>query len=222
VSDYSDPSNKPGGSRPVPDPTILTTEQLLRAIAAERQYVDSQLEIRDERLRGIDVATTIRMKQVSKFPEQVDSKILHQRELTEVRFGSIAKQFEERDTRSERESRDNNLKVDAAFAAQEKSAARQEESNQKAIAKQDENNQKAIDKLEQLMGSGIKALSDKIDDLKTEQGELRSQINGFGRAKEGGKEVSDSTRTLITTIVAVGLLLSAVIAIVLPLVLSRN
>lgn len=53
----------------------------------------------------------------------------------EEKFASVGNQFKERDTRSEREARDTKLAVDAAFAAQEKQAVAQNESNTLAINK---------------------------------------------------------------------------------------
>lgn len=51
----------PGGGdvRPIPDPTVLTTEALLRAVAAERAFVDGQVahlrEVVDERFSSVQM-----------------------------------------------------------------------------------------------------------------------------------------------------------------------
>lgn len=59
--DGDDDGNQTGqqrGWRPVPDPTLLTTEQLLREVAALRREIDLQLELRrgitDEKFITVD------------------------------------------------------------------------------------------------------------------------------------------------------------------------
>jgi hypothetical protein len=86
--------------------------------------------------------------------------------IMDERFKSIANQFEERDTRSERESRDNKVAVDAAFAAQKEAAAKQEETFSKGIDKSEGATQETINKLTELFRTTNQGLSDKVDDLK--------------------------------------------------------
>lgn len=117
------------GLTPVPDPTTLTTEQLTRAI-------DSLKELLSDRINALK--------------DVVDERFKTHLEM----FESVQTQFKERDTRSERESKDNKVAVDAAFAAQKEAAA-----------KQDESNAKAIDKSEKSTGETIKMLVGKIDEL---------------------------------------------------------
>jgi hypothetical protein len=59
-------------SRPIPDPTTLTTQQLLREV---------------DRLQGL----------IDKIPAEITSKVSNLQELHEEKFSSIATQFAERD-----------------------------------------------------------------------------------------------------------------------------
>jgi DNA anti-recombination protein RmuC len=177
-----------GGARPVPDPTILTTEQLLRAIAAERDFVNGQLDVLRERLAGIDVATELRVGTGTAVTAATDEKIGHLSSLVDERFASIATQFKERDTRSERESRDNKVAVDAAFAAQKEAAAKQDEGNQKSIDKSEKATNESINKLGDVVKASNEALTDKIEDLRTRLSELASQVNGSIQSHAGGQE----------------------------------
>src|SRR5664279_5714778 len=118
-----------------PDPSSLSTRAIERAVDAERDYADAQLEVLRERLRGIDKATEVLSGTVTRTPTEIQKEVTHLRELTEEQLRSIQVQFRERDTRQERESKDNKVAVDAAFAAQKEAAAKQDEANAKAIDK---------------------------------------------------------------------------------------
>lgn len=172
-------------SMPTPDPTVLTTEALTRAVQAERDYVDGQLDVLRERLRAIDMATRLLNETVNRVPTDVTKEVTHLRELMDERLTSVGVQFKERDTRQERESRDNKVAVDAAFAAQKEAAAKQDEGNAKAINKSEMATAETINKLSELFRTSAGALSDKIDDLKARVGALENLKQG-GRDAYGG------------------------------------
>jgi chromosome segregation ATPase len=169
---------------PVPDPTVLTTEQLLRTAQAERDYVDGRIDVLIERLSGMDRATQLLSDTVNKVPTEVQREVGNLRNVVDEKVASIDKQFSERDTRSEREARDNKLAVDAAFAAQEKQAVAQNDANTTAINKSEQATTETINKLAELFKTTTDALSDKIDDLK-------QRVQAIESAKQG---VSDSQR----------------------------
>jgi hypothetical protein len=148
-------SPRNGGSRPVPDPTELTDRAISRLEASLTQYINGQLSVRDERLAGIDEATKLRLRGVDEIPDQISEKVGRLADVVLEKFKSVDKQFSERDTRQERESRDNKVAVDAAFAAQKEAASTQ-----------DVNNAKAIDKSETATKELLRTLDDRISDLK--------------------------------------------------------
>jgi hypothetical protein len=151
---------------PVPDPTVLSTDAIARAVKAERDYETAQLDVLRERLRGIDKATELLNETVNRVPTDVQREVSHLRELSNEKFNSIAIQFAERDTRSERESRDNKVAVDAAFAAQKEAAARQDEANQKAIDKSEKSTAETIAKLSELFKTSGDGFMGQIADIK--------------------------------------------------------
>src|SRR5665647_3162389 len=137
-------SDKSASVFPVPDPTVLTTRQLLREIEILRSAIDDKVEVSQReaaalkellfvRIDAMERATALRSRAIDDLPADNARQIGHLRELMDERFVSIGVQFEERDTRSEREARDNKLAVLTAFAAQEKRAVAQNESNALAI-----------------------------------------------------------------------------------------
>ena len=208
-----------GGSRPVPDPTVLTTQLIDRAMKAEREYVDSQLSVRDERLEAIDKATALRLEDIHKILPEVRILAVHERELTTEKFVSVEQQFKERDTRQERESRDNKLAVDAAFAAQEKQAAATNEANQKAIDKSEAATNESIKKADDTSKAANQALSDKIDDSKQRIANLEAQMVGMVQRTAGGRESVSDNRALgayimsgVLFLITVGSIILAVLA----------
>lgn len=208
---------------PVVDPTRNVLDLVTAAIArqddlrvegakltetrakANRDYIDGQIEVLVERLRGIDHASAILAESVDKIPEAAISKL---RELMDERFVSIETQFKERDTRQERESRDNKVAVDAAFAAQKEAAAKQEETFSKSIDKSELATAETISKLQALTTTQDKGLSDKIDDLKERVQRIESLKAG---AVESVRDHRESNGTLIAI---AGLALSAVVVVV--------
>lgn len=176
---------EPTDNPPIPDPTILTTEQLIRAVQAERDYVDGKVELLLERLRGIDNATILLNETVNRVPTETQTAVGRLQDLTDEKFRSVSLQFKERDTRSERESRDNKVAVDAAFAAQKEAASEKDKANTLAITKSEVGTLETINKLERLFTTKNDGLSDKIDDLKDRIGRLESVKVGSQQAYAG-------------------------------------
>jgi hypothetical protein len=205
------------GTRPVPDPTVLTTEQLLRAIAAERAITEGKIEVLRERLAGIDEATKLRLAGIEGIPAQIDEKVNHLANLMDEKVISIERQFAERDTRAERESRDNKVAVDAAFAAQKEAASEQNKSNTLAIAKSETATTETISKLAELFRTTTDALADKIDDLKerVDRGEANNQGQVQNRTEL--RAVRTESHSNIQVIVGVVVTVAAIIALMMSL-----
>jgi chromosome segregation ATPase len=176
-------------NQPVPqivDPTTVATDAaMVRALAAERDYVDGKIDVLMARLDGMDEAAKVLHETVTRTPTDIQQAVGHLKELQEEKFASVQTQFKERDTRSERESRDNAIKVDAAFAAQKEAAAKESDSNTRAIEKSERATEKVID-----------ALNGKIDDLKERLGRVEG-------VKEGGSNAVAALYAGAATILAV-------------------
>lgn len=197
-----------GGTRPIPDPTELTDRAIARLERSLVSYIDGQLAIRDARLDGSDLATSLRLQTIDSIPERVVQEVTHLELLHDEKFRSVDQRFTERDIRAEREARDNKVAVDAAFAAQKEAATKQDESNQKAIDKSEAATAEKITKLNELFSATIEGLGGKIDDVKERVGRIESLA--VGRIEQRG-EHTDSRVAVYTTI---GLVISLIVAAV--------
>jgi cation transport regulator ChaB len=168
-------------NRPTPDPTILTTEALIRGLAAERDFTKGEIAVLVQRLAGIDRATEVLNETVNRVPTALQEGLVHLEAVMDERFSSIASQFKERDTRSERESRDNKVAVDAAFAAQKEAAAKQDEANAKAIDKSEKATAETIKTNQELTRSTTDALTKGLDEVKL-------QVSRIESVKQGSKD----------------------------------
>lgn len=187
-----------------PDPTAAAETAVTKAVGAERDFVMGKVEVLEQRLAGIDEATKLRLGGIVEIPNQIEEKVSNLAAITReqlagvgVRFESIATQFAERDTRSERESRDNKIAVDAAFAAQKEIAAKVDEANSKRIDKSELATEKVID-----------ALGDKIDDLKERLARVES-------TKIGAMEQRSETRAGISAGYALMAGFAAIVTVIL-------
>lgn len=193
--------------RPVPDPTTLTTEQLARGLLAEREWALGQIRVLEERLAGMDKATDLRIGSVEAIPALVDNRVGHLRDLMDERFIAIGTQFKERDTRQDRESRDNKVAVDAAFAAQKEAAAKQDESNTKAIDKSEAATAETLRTLAELFKTSTDAIVVTITDLK-------SRMDRIEGVKLGGSEQRIDSRAVIATVVGLVVVALAIVALI--------
>jgi hypothetical protein len=154
--------------RPIPDPTILTTQQLLREIASVREILES-------RLNGMDRAIDLLQSQVDKSPSIGEMYAKH-----EEKFHSIQTQFSERDTRTDQTSKDSKVAVDAALQAAKEAVGEQNKSSALAIAKSEASTTKQIDQISVIINSLAKGMDDKIDDIKTRITSMEGHTRGIG------------------------------------------
>jgi len=201
-----------GGSRPVPDPTELTDRAIARLRDELTNLMQGGFAVRDERLRGIDTATALRLEQVTRTHDSIQGDIDRAVEARTVvvneRFNSVAQQFVERDVRSERESKDNKVAVDAAFAAQKEAAAAENKANREAIDKSERATAETIKTNQDLNRATTDNLTKQLDELK--QAVTRIESRGIG-ASETRVEGRLSTGALVSM---AGLAIAAIIAAV--------
>lgn len=166
-----------------PDPTVLTTQQLDRGLEGERDYVRGEIRVIEQRLNAMDVATRLLNETVNRVPTDVQVSVGSLKDLHSEKFTSVALQFAERDTRQERESRDNKVAVDAAFAAQKEAASEQNKSNTLAIDKSERATAETLNKQADLFQSRTMALDGQIADLKernnSDLADLKERIGGL-------------------------------------------
>ena len=146
-------------SPPMPDPTILTTQALIREIAGIKELFGVHLDGVAKQMASLE-------KTVHEWGREIDLRVGHLHELHDEKFGSIQTQFVERDKRDERTSRDGKEAVAAALQAAKEAVGEQNRSSALSISKSEISTLKQIDQLNNLIGSYSKASDDKITDIK--------------------------------------------------------
>lgn len=212
--------------RPDPDPTILTTQQLLREIANMKELIVGRIESiersievsHDDLVRvptHVDKAIeSLRSLVWGRF-DQEDERITGMEKVNNERFTSIGTQFKERDTRVEQTARDSKVAIDAALAAQEKSASKQTDSLVLSIDKSEKTTIKSIDALQQLLTNTSAGLAGNINDLKDRIAKLEGtgqRIEGQGTGQHVAKVEHQTSNAALVSIAAV--ITSTVIGII--------
>jgi hypothetical protein len=155
---------------PVPDPTVLTQQQLTREIWASREILETRIKCLEEILERLQLVAD----------QQIalrETAIANLQSLQDEKFKGIQTQFTERDIRTEGTARDSKVAVDAALQAAKEAVGEQNKSSALAIAKSEAATTKQIDQIGLIINSMAKGLDDKIDDIK---GRLNS-IEGHGK-----------------------------------------
>ncbi len=147
------------GSRPVPDPTELTTQQLIRENIWLRELLETRLD-------GMDKAIELLQATADKFPARMDEKIVAAIGVHDEKFKSIGLQFQERDVRTETSKRDGKDALDAALAAQKEAAEKQAATFGLSVAKSEAATDKRIDQMSALINTTADGLEGKISDVK--------------------------------------------------------
>jgi hypothetical protein len=175
---------------PRPDPTRLTTEQLLRELANVR-------EIFETRLNGMDKAATVLSETVNRTPTAIQTAISNVREVYDERFASIALQFTERDVRTEQAAKGGKEALDAALLAAKELVAQQNEANRGEAAKTEQNFTKQID----AQAARIDELKERID---------RGEGSSSGSAGQAAVRRDTDNQRLIV----LGIVISVVVIVV--------
>ena len=146
---------------PVPDPTRLTTEALMREVASLKELFETRLGAMDKAIQLLQ-ARADRSLSI----DVVSGKVSHLEDLTDEKFSGIYKQFVERDVRTDQTSRDSKVAVDAALQAAKEAVSEQNKSNALSMDKSEAAFTKQIDQLGLLIATTSKGTDDKIDDIK--------------------------------------------------------
>ena len=208
----------PRGSTPVPDPTILTTQQLYREIAASREIIEANIKSLETRLTGMDTATQLNKAEQEKMPRMIDEKVCQLRKIMDEKFGtvdekfsSIDKQFRERDVRTEQTQKDSKVAVDAALQAAKEAVGEQNQSNALANSKMETAFTKQIDQIGLQIQSTTKATDDKFEDVKGRLTTLETSINTRYDITTEHRGQSNVTAYLV--VVSIGIIISIFISL---------
>jgi hypothetical protein len=186
--------------RPVPDPTILTTEASKRLEEMLRNLIKTEIEhmgnLFDEKLIGTSSQLAERMTGTTKtFSEKLSR---------------IEAQFEMLSERTAEQKKDTKDALDAALAAQKEAVAAQTASSEKSITKSETATIERIKAVETLLSTSTKASDDKIDDLKV-------RIVAMEATKRGSAETGTDSRAILTSVLGVVIVLIAMASLAIAL-----
>src|ERR1700722_5934296 len=188
---------------PIPDPTLLTTEQQARGLTNLRELLET-------RLIAVEQSNRHQFDDLRRVPTDTDRQVAHLKELLNEKFNSVQKQFDERDIRSQASEDAAKVAVNAALQAQKEAAAAQNESNAAAITKSEGATVKQIDGILALLASNTMAINDKIASniSRLDRGEAIITANSLSRQdrrQDGGANVAILGVGLLVITVVVGL-----------------
>lgn len=185
---------------PIPDPSLLTTQQLTREITSLREFFESQVDSINNRISSvikiIDANPAIVDAEISKLQQLQDEKFRSIVSQFDEKFRSIAIQFSERDIRTEQTSRDSKVAVDAALQAAKEAVGEQNKSSALAIAKSEAATTKQIDQIGVIISTMANGLNDKIDDIK-------SRITIIEGRNIGGNNVVGYAITAVAVVISI-------------------
>jgi len=188
----------PAGSTPVPDPTVLTTQQLVREIAASREILEAKY---DTRLAAMDTATELNKSATDKIPHMIDEKICQLRKLNDEKFAGVEKQFLERDTRTDKIAELGQKALEAALSAAKE-----------AVGKTEVSFTKQIDTTLAQIQAEKKATDDKFEDVKGRLTTLESSINTRQTVVTETRGQSNVNTYLV--VVSIGIIISITISLI--------
>jgi hypothetical protein len=160
MSEITQSSISPGGGSsigdllPRPDPTVLTTQQLLREVSSVREILES-------RLNGMDKAIALLQASVDRSPT-IPEVVAEFRE----KFTGVDTRFQQRDIMFELAAKSDKDAIVAALQAAKEAVAEQNKSSATAIAKAETATTKQMDSITTLIQTNQKAIDEKITDVK--------------------------------------------------------
>ena len=136
----------------VPDPSTLTTEQMLREVGNLREALESQIE-------NVEAQADLRMVDLA-------NRIKHGQDVHDERFLSVAQQFQERDLRTELGKTAAKEALDAALASAKELVSSQSASQSLAQDKAEKAITDQIKSLREMVLTEVKALTLQITEIK--------------------------------------------------------
>jgi hypothetical protein len=184
---------------PLVDPTVLTTQALLREVKSLRELFEARMgeqtashmlrhQVLVTRLEAMDKADGLAQADKDRLPSDIDEKIDALREIIDEKFASVDKQFKERDVRTESTAKDSKVAVDAALQAAKEAVGEQNKSSALAIAKSEASTVKQIDQMGLLIQTGNKAVDDKFSDLKDRLTRIEGKDEGVVKQVTTGQQ----------------------------------
>jgi hypothetical protein len=186
ANDTGDNGGRPGDWRPIPDPTVLTTEAI-------RRDIDHLRELFDARYVGLEADfESFTSHHDREHREIVERAIQHLKELTDEKFRGIAVQFAERDVRTQQAFTASTEAITAAMAAQEKAIGKSEV----AVAKQ-------IEELRTTFVTALDGTNAKVDDVKDRVVRAEGSLTGEEKRSSGFNQTTALVIAAVTALVGI-------------------
>jgi len=221
---------------PRPDPTLLTTQQLLRELSSLREIFDARLDamdkasvvlsetvnrtptaiqtavaglqaVYDERFNSINIQSGERF-------HSVQTQLADRGATFDQRFSSIAQQFSERDVRTEQAATASASALAAALQAAKEAVFEQAQAAAKAAEKTELSFTKQIDQIQLQIKTIGDGFSDRI-------GELKERIDRGEGQDTGVSGQRAETRLNTGTIISIALLVLSVLTFVVLYVVKK-
>lgn len=201
------PQSSNGGSRPIPDPTLLTDAAIAKAMTALRDWAAGQFEVRDERLSAMDEATKLRQRGSESISREIDDSVGHLKELTDERFSAAERLRVE-------QKKDTKDAVDAALSAAKEAVKEQTTASERSIAKSETATREQLKQQQETFATAIEGLRRSIDDLKERAaddarnlrqsiGDVATTANGTVQQKAGAKDDRNAVYAAIGIVLAI-------------------
>jgi len=185
-----------GDMRPVPDPTVLTTEASIRLETVLRNLIKAE----NDHLH-----------------ELLTVEIIRQNELFAERLSGLSRQFSTQftmlDARTAEQKQDTTNALNAALAAQKEAVAAQTASSEKSITKSETATTERIKGVETLLATSTKATDDKITDLKDRVIAIEAVKLGNIEGKETILRSGTDMRAIIAVVISIAFLIVAMISV---------
>lgn len=196
-----------GQGRPDPDPTILTTQALMREIEAVKELLKDQDVNHKQMLKDkVDARHTEQLALMDLLQSKIDSL----NAVTNEKFESTDREFALVERQRIELKNDTKGAVDAALIAQKEAVKEQTIASDKSIAKTETNTDKRLEEQAKTTASDIGALRTVVSDLKDQVIELRAE-------KRGGQEQITERRQANSSTIGVIAAISTVLGIMLTL-----
>jgi hypothetical protein len=172
--------------KPTPDPTVLTTEQLLREI---------------DRLEKLMTASVGGLKDL------INEKIIGVISLLDEKFVSVGTQFQLIERQRVEQKKDTKDAVDAALAAAKEAVKEQTTASDRSITKSETATSEQLKQLSATFTTATSGISDVIGDLKERVGKIESMKLGAGENR------ADSRGNIALLVAAGSVILTLILTI---------
>jgi len=187
---------RPSNTVPIPDPTLLTTQQLLREITALRELFETRLD-------GMDKAITLIQAHADRIPSSTDIALQRLQELLDNKLMNVQAQFDARDRAVDRA-------VTTALEAQKATMLLQNSSLNESVSRLQELHDEKFESI---------ATQFRERDVRTEQASkdskvaidaaLQAQKEAVGKQNEANSAaISKSEAAFVKQIDQIGILIS--------------